>query len=228
MTCSLPLKRLTVTYRTTRLLALVAIVLAAAGVVGTPAFAHAGLKSSNPKDDSTVKDSISAIELVFTEDINPRYTTVVVTGPGGAKVADGKPQVKGDTVTQELKADLANGRSLPRGAGHYRAEDGPDAGASPGSIDLERVMVDGALTMAALRHVLGRCRNGLRHGLRRCDGSGQRHRLDGDGLGAGQQESAPVGVLGIVVVIVSVLADHRRHRGASLLLLGGRRTFLRR
>ncbi|GAA3621617.1 hypothetical protein GCM10022419_129110 [Nonomuraea rosea] len=98
------------TYRITRLLALVAIVLAAAGVVGTPAFAHAGLKSSNPKDDSTVKDSISTIELVFTEDINPRYTTVVVTGPGGAKVADGKPQVKGDTVTQELKADLANGR----------------------------------------------------------------------------------------------------------------------
>ncbi|WP_195896445.1 copper resistance CopC family protein [Nonomuraea cypriaca] len=98
------------THQISRLLALVAIVLAAVGALGAPAFAHAGLKSSDPKDGSTVKELISSIELVFTEDINARYTTVVVTGPGGAKVADGKPQVKGDTVTQELKPDLADGR----------------------------------------------------------------------------------------------------------------------
>ncbi|MDP4505451.1 copper resistance CopC family protein [Nonomuraea turcica] len=78
--------------------------------VGGPAVAHAALKSSDPKDGSTVKENISSIELVFSEDINARYATVVVTGPGGAKVADGKPQVEGETVTQALKPDLANGR----------------------------------------------------------------------------------------------------------------------
>lgn len=99
------------TYRPlfSRLLVLMATMLAAmAGVTG-PALAHAALKSSDPKDGSTLKENISSIELVFSEDINPRYATVVVTGPGGAKVADGKPEVEGETVTQALKPDLANG-----------------------------------------------------------------------------------------------------------------------
>ncbi|MFB4262540.1 copper resistance protein CopC [Nonomuraea sp. GTA35] len=93
-----------------RLAALAAITLVAVEGLAAPAMAHAGLKSSDPKDGSTVKEPISSIELVFTEDINPRYTTVLVTGPGDAKVADGKPEVKGDTVTQGLKPDLADGK----------------------------------------------------------------------------------------------------------------------
>ncbi|MEV0621921.1 copper resistance CopC family protein [Nonomuraea sp. NPDC050404] len=93
-----------------RSLALAAIALLAVASMGAPAFAHAGLKSSDPKDGSTVKEAISSVELVFTEDIQPKYTTVVITGPGGAKVADGKPKVDGDTVTLALKPDLADGR----------------------------------------------------------------------------------------------------------------------
>ncbi|MEV4364875.1 copper resistance CopC family protein [Nonomuraea sp. NPDC049625] len=108
----LPLKRFTMIHRSLpiRLLVLLAITLAAVAGFGAPAFAHAGLKSSDPKDNSTVEEAISSIELVFTEDINSKYVTVVVTGPGGAKVADGKPEVKGETLTQALKPDLANGR----------------------------------------------------------------------------------------------------------------------
>lgn len=95
---------------TARSLALMAITLTAVAGMGPSALAHAGLKSSDPKDGSTVKKAISSIELVFTEDINPKYTTLIVTGPGDTKAADGKPEVDGDTVTQALKPDLADGR----------------------------------------------------------------------------------------------------------------------
>ncbi|MEV4460554.1 copper resistance CopC family protein [Microbispora sp. NPDC049633] len=80
-----------------------------AGVTG-PAAAHTGLKSSTPKDGATVKKAPSHIELVFTEKIDRQFVTVVVTGPGGRKVAKGKPSTIGPVVTQPLTAGLPNGR----------------------------------------------------------------------------------------------------------------------
>lgn len=80
-----------------------------AGVTG-PAAAHTELKSSTPKDGATVEKAPSHVELVFTESINRQFVTIVVTGPGGQKVAKGKPGTKGPVVTQPLTADLPNGR----------------------------------------------------------------------------------------------------------------------
>jgi copper resistance protein C len=93
----------------TRLAAVVAIVIGTILAVATPASAHARLQSSDPKNGSTVKEALSDIKLVFSEEINSRFATVVVTGPDDEKVADGKPEVDGRILTQRLKPDLANG-----------------------------------------------------------------------------------------------------------------------
>jgi methionine-rich copper-binding protein CopC len=93
-----------------RLIALAAIaVCVLAGMTGT-ASAHAGLKSSDPADGATVMQPPADIELVFTEAISRNFATVVVTGPGGKKVVDGKPEIKGATLTQPLTDNLENGR----------------------------------------------------------------------------------------------------------------------
>jgi methionine-rich copper-binding protein CopC len=93
-----------------RLIALAAIaVCVLAGMTGT-ASAHAGLKSSDPADGATVKKALADIELVFTENISRNFATVVVTGPGGKKVVDGKPGIEGATLIQPLTDNLENGR----------------------------------------------------------------------------------------------------------------------
>ena len=78
--------------------------------VAVPAQAHTELKSSTPKDGATVTKAPAEVTLVFTESINRQFVTVVVTGPGGRKAAEGKPSTKGPVVTQPLTADLPNGR----------------------------------------------------------------------------------------------------------------------
>jgi copper resistance protein C len=93
----------------TRFLAVVAITLGTVAGMAGPAAAHAKLLSSDPKDGSTVRESLSDVELVFSEEVNAAFAVVVVTGPGGENVADGKPKVEGHTLTQPLKADPADG-----------------------------------------------------------------------------------------------------------------------
>jgi methionine-rich copper-binding protein CopC len=56
------------------------------------AFAHAQLESSTPPVGGTVS-SPSAIQLVFSEGVEPKFTGVTVTGPGGA-AALGAPSVE--------------------------------------------------------------------------------------------------------------------------------------
>ncbi|MFC7640909.1 copper resistance protein CopC [Streptosporangium lutulentum] len=93
-----------------RLIALAAIAACALSAMTGTASAHTTLKSSDPADGATVKKPPADIELVFTENISRNLATVVVTGPGGEKVVDGKPKIKGATLTQPLTDDLVNGR----------------------------------------------------------------------------------------------------------------------
>jgi copper resistance protein C len=78
-------------------------------ISATSAEAHAALKSVSPKDGSTVASPPTAVVLLFNERIDSSFVTVTVTGPGGASVSEGKPQVEGDTVTQPLATELGNG-----------------------------------------------------------------------------------------------------------------------
>ena len=94
----------------------VVLVLALAVVAVAPAFAsapgtlvaHARLAGSTPADGSTV-ETAAQVTLEFTEDVNPDFVEVEVTGPGGAEAAADEPRVDGRTVTQALVEALPEG-----------------------------------------------------------------------------------------------------------------------
>lgn len=82
------------------------------GFVGG-AQAHAHLKSATPAMGGTVAAAPSELDLGFSEGVNPSFTGVKVTGPGGAAVATGMAKLGpgGDTtlvvpVTGTLGAGL--------------------------------------------------------------------------------------------------------------------------
>jgi methionine-rich copper-binding protein CopC len=84
-----------------------AIVVAAVVAVlaaGEPAWAHNELREVVPAKDATVAAAPAEVVLEFAERLNPRYTTVAVTGPDGGSVADGKPRVDGMRAVQPLRA----------------------------------------------------------------------------------------------------------------------------
>jgi copper resistance protein C len=57
------------------------------------AFAHARLEKATPPVGGTVA-SASEIKLEFSEGVEPRFTGVTLTAPGGANVPLGKPKVE--------------------------------------------------------------------------------------------------------------------------------------
>jgi len=52
-------------------------------LIATPAFAHAQLEKATPAVGGTVA-SASEIQLEFSEGVEPKFTKVTLTGPGGA------------------------------------------------------------------------------------------------------------------------------------------------
>jgi methionine-rich copper-binding protein CopC len=54
-------------------------------LIATPAFAHAQLEKATPAVGGTVA-SASEIRLEFSEGVEPKFTKVTLSGPGGAAV----------------------------------------------------------------------------------------------------------------------------------------------
>ena len=61
------------------------------GTSARPAGAHAFLDHADPRVGSTVAASPPALTLVFTEPIEPAFSRVTLTGPGGRPVPAGPP-----------------------------------------------------------------------------------------------------------------------------------------
>ena len=59
---------------------------AAAALVAGPAFAHTRLVSANPAPNATVRAAPAPLQIIFNEPVLPRFVTLAVTGPGGAKL----------------------------------------------------------------------------------------------------------------------------------------------
>ncbi len=78
-----------------------ALFVALAGV--NPARAHAFLDHANPRVGSTVPTAPRELTLSFTQNLEPAFSTVEVSGPGG-RVDAGKPQINGNTMRVGLKA----------------------------------------------------------------------------------------------------------------------------
>ena len=71
-----------------RLLTLILAALALLAGSGT-AFAHALLRHTLPPVGSTVKAAPAEMLLIFSEDVEPTFSSVVVTDPQGARVDTG-------------------------------------------------------------------------------------------------------------------------------------------
>jgi methionine-rich copper-binding protein CopC len=70
----------------------------------TAARAHAFLDHASPLVGSTVQTAPSEVVLTFTQNLEASFSTVTVTDPSGASVAQGKPQISGNTMRVGLKA----------------------------------------------------------------------------------------------------------------------------
>lgn len=71
---------------------------------GAPAaLAHAFLDHASPLVGSTVANAPHEVVLTFTQNLEPAFSTVTVTGPGG-DAGQGKAQVSGNTMRIGLKA----------------------------------------------------------------------------------------------------------------------------
>jgi methionine-rich copper-binding protein CopC len=88
---------------------------AAACLIGQAAFAHAFLDRASPAVGSEVSGSPAALNLSFTEPVEPLFSTVKVTNAGDVRVDDGKlaPQDDGRVLSVKLK---------PLPPGEYRVE----------------------------------------------------------------------------------------------------------
>jgi methionine-rich copper-binding protein CopC len=74
----------------------VSLLLAALGISG--AHAHAFLDHANPRVGSTVPTAPHELTLWFTQNLEAAFSTVHVTGPNGAPVEQGKPQITANTI----------------------------------------------------------------------------------------------------------------------------------
>ena len=84
---------------------LVGLTVAAAVVVfsAPAALAHTSLLSSTPADSAELDAPPAAVELVFTEPVNPELVTVVVTSTAGTQWQAGAPVVSAANVSQPLQ-----------------------------------------------------------------------------------------------------------------------------
>ena len=66
--------------------------------------AHAFLDHASPRVGSTVPTAPHELTLSFTQNLEPSFSTVQVTGPNGARVDAGRPAVSGNTMHVGIKA----------------------------------------------------------------------------------------------------------------------------
>lgn len=80
--------------------------------LGSPcAQAHAFLDHASPLVGSTVSAAPHELTLWFTQNLEPAFSSVEVTGPNGARVDAGKARIGGNTMRVALR---------PSGPGSYR------------------------------------------------------------------------------------------------------------
>ena len=66
--------------------------------------AHAFLDHASPLVGSTVASAPAEVVLTFTQNLEASFSTVQVTGPGGARVDQGRASVSGNTMRVGIKS----------------------------------------------------------------------------------------------------------------------------
>jgi copper resistance protein C len=89
--------------------ALIAATFAALGFLfSSQAFAHAFLTTASPAVGSTVSHTPKQIRLNFTEELEPVFSSIHISGPGGARDF-GKPRIAGKEMVVPVLRPLAPG-----------------------------------------------------------------------------------------------------------------------
>jgi methionine-rich copper-binding protein CopC len=76
---------------------------------GTPAWAHAQLVATDPAPGAILTASPAAVTLTFNEQLNPDFTTIVVSDAAGQRIPASDPAVAAAAGTVTLSRTLANG-----------------------------------------------------------------------------------------------------------------------
>ena len=93
----------------------IVLLTATACLIGPAAFAHAFLDRASPAVGSEVAGSPPALNLTYTEPVEPLFSTVQVTNASGARVDQGKPTPEDDGRILSVKL-----KTLPPGL--YKVE----------------------------------------------------------------------------------------------------------
>jgi methionine-rich copper-binding protein CopC len=81
---------------------IVSLFFAALGATG--ATAHAFLDHASPRVGSTVSSAPRELTLSFTQNLEPAFSSVQVTGPNGNRVDQGRAQISGNTMRVGIRA----------------------------------------------------------------------------------------------------------------------------
>lgn len=95
--------------RVLAVLAAVLLALAVAVAGAARAQAHSSFLGSDPADGAEVATAPERVTLTFNEPAQALGTEIVITGPDGATVSDGAPELVDSTVTQALAGTLPAG-----------------------------------------------------------------------------------------------------------------------
>jgi methionine-rich copper-binding protein CopC len=87
----------------------VTVALLALACSATPSFAHAFLKHAEPGAGAALKGSPQKVVLVFTEQLEPVFSGVIVTNAAGQNVEAGTAVIGGNTMVAPLRT-LGPGR----------------------------------------------------------------------------------------------------------------------
>lgn len=79
------------------------VITATACLMSQPAFAHAFLDRASPAVGSEVSGSPPALNLTYTEPVEPLFSTVQVTDSSGARVDECKPTTQDDGRVLSVK-----------------------------------------------------------------------------------------------------------------------------
>ncbi|MEO3794157.1 copper resistance protein CopC [Nonomuraea sp. B10E15] len=92
-----------------RLLTVLLLAFAAAGIALSPAEAHNVLIGSDPEDGATLTSSPARVTLVFDQPVRQGYAQVGVTGADGSAWADGAAEIAAERVSVKVKPLAAGG-----------------------------------------------------------------------------------------------------------------------
>jgi methionine-rich copper-binding protein CopC len=76
------------------------VVVASAG-----AHAHAMLDHADPRVGSIVNAAPHEVSLSFTQNLEPAFSTMEVTGPSGQRMDEGEPRIDGNVMRVPVRAD---------------------------------------------------------------------------------------------------------------------------